>query len=107
MKTTYLVLTSPSTDLRAAEGAIHSSRRTSLKFRAAACARIAASVLGGAGNPYGAMIGALLIGEVTEISAAAFSPEYKEVAAFAILVLVMVLRPQGLLAKRGTLAAAG
>jgi branched-subunit amino acid ABC-type transport system permease component len=68
---------------------------------------IAASVLGGAGNPYGAMIGALLIGEVTEISAAAFSPQYKEVAAFAILVLVMVLRPQGLLAKRGTLAAAG
>jgi branched-subunit amino acid ABC-type transport system permease component len=68
---------------------------------------IAASVLGGAGHPYGAMIGALLIGEVTELSAAAFSPQYKEVAAFAILVLVMVLRPQGLLAKRGALAAAG
>jgi branched-subunit amino acid ABC-type transport system permease component len=68
---------------------------------------IAAAVLGGAGHPYGAMVGALLIGEFTELSAAAFSPEYKEVAAFAILVLVMVLRPQGLLAKRGTLAAAG
>jgi branched-subunit amino acid ABC-type transport system permease component len=68
---------------------------------------IAAAVLGGAGQPYGAMIGALVIGLVTELSAAAIAPEYKEVVAFAILVLVMVLRPQGLLAKRGALAAAG
>jgi branched-subunit amino acid ABC-type transport system permease component len=68
---------------------------------------IAAAVLGGAGQPYGAMIGALVIGIVTELSAAAIAPEYKEVVAFAILVLVMVLRPQGLLAKRGALAAAG
>ena len=68
---------------------------------------IAAAVLGGAGQPYGAMIGALIIGIVTELSAAAISPEYKEVVAFAILVVVMVLRPQGLLARRGALAAAG
>jgi len=68
---------------------------------------IAAAVLGGAGQPYGAMVGAFIIGMVTELSAAAISPEYKEVVAFGILVLVMVLRPQGLLAKRGALAAAG
>jgi branched-chain amino acid transport system permease protein/neutral amino acid transport system permease protein len=68
---------------------------------------VAAAVLGGAGQPYGAMIGALIIGMVTELSAAAISPEYKQVVAFGILVLVMVLRPQGLLAKRGALAAAG
>lgn len=68
---------------------------------------IAAAVLGGAGQPYGAMIGAVVIGEMTELSAAVISPQYKEVVAFAILVLVMVLRPQGLLAKRGALAAAG
>jgi len=68
---------------------------------------LAAAVLGGAGQPYGAMIGAVIIGLVTELSAAAWSPEYKEVVAFGILVLVMVLRPQGLLAKRGALAAAG
>ena len=68
---------------------------------------LAAAVLGGAGQPYGAMIGAVVIGMVTELSAAAWSPDYKEVVAFAILVLVMVLRPQGLLAKRGALAAAG
>ena len=68
---------------------------------------IAAAVLGGAGQPYGAMIGALIIGLVTELSAAAIAPEYKQVVAFGILVLVMILRPQGLLAKRGALAAAG
>jgi branched-chain amino acid transport system permease protein/neutral amino acid transport system permease protein len=68
---------------------------------------VAAAVLGGAGQPYGAMIGALIIGVVTELSAAAISPEYKQVVAFGILVLVMLLRPQGLLAKRGALAAAG
>jgi branched-subunit amino acid ABC-type transport system permease component len=68
---------------------------------------LAAAVLGGAGQPYGAMIGAVLIGLITELSAASWSPQYKEVVAFGILVLVMVLRPQGLLAKRGALAAAG
>jgi branched-subunit amino acid ABC-type transport system permease component len=68
---------------------------------------IAAAVLGGAGQPYGAMIGAVIIGMVTELSAAAWSPNYKEVVAFGLLVLVMVLRPQGLLARRGALAAAG
>ena len=68
---------------------------------------LAAAVLGGAGQPYGAMIGAVLIGLITEFSAAAWSPQYKEVVAFGILVLVMVLRPQGLLAKRGAMAAAG
>ena len=68
---------------------------------------LAAAVLGGAGQPYGAMIGAVIIGMVTELSATAWSPEYKEVVAFGILVIVMVLRPQGLLAKRGAMAAAG
>jgi branched-subunit amino acid ABC-type transport system permease component len=68
---------------------------------------LAAAVLGGAGQPYGAMIGAVLIGMITELSAAAWSPEYKEVVAFGVLVLVMVLRPQGLLSKRGAMAAAG
>src|SRR6202030_3153111 len=68
---------------------------------------LAAAVLGGAAQPYGAMIGAVIIGLVTELSAAVWSPDYKQVVAFVILVLVMVLRPQGLLARRGALAAAG
>ena len=68
---------------------------------------LAAAVLGGAGAPYGAMIGAVVIGLVTELSAAVWSPDYKQVVAFVLLVAVMVLRPQGLLAKRGAAAAAG
>ena len=68
---------------------------------------LAAAVLGGAGQPYGAMVGAIVIGMVTELSAAAWSADYKEVVAFGLLVLVMVLRPQGLLSKRGAMAAAG
>jgi branched-subunit amino acid ABC-type transport system permease component len=67
---------------------------------------LAAAVLGGAGQPYGAMLGALIIGLMTELSAAALAPEYKEVVAFSILVLVMVLRPQGLLSKIGAMQAA-
>lgn len=68
---------------------------------------LAAAVLGGAGQPYGAMVGALLIGLITEISAAVISPQYKSVVAFAILVFVMILRPQGLLSKTGALGPAG
>src|SRR5437588_2920184 len=68
---------------------------------------LAAAVLGGAGQPYGAMIGAVVIGLITELSAAVWAPDYKQVVAFGILVAVMLLRPQGLLAKRGALAAAG
>src|SRR5207253_775692 len=68
---------------------------------------LAGAVLGGAGQPYGAMLGAVIIGLITELSAAVWAPDYKQVVAFGILVLVMLLRPQGLLAKRGALAAAG
>ena len=63
---------------------------------------VAAATLGGVGQPYGAMIGALVIGLVTEESAAVFSPAYKEVAAFAVLILVLLLRPQGILAEVAT-----
>ncbi|HEV2359117.1 MAG TPA: branched-chain amino acid ABC transporter permease [bacterium] len=68
---------------------------------------LAAAVLGGAGQPYGAMLGAVVIGEMTELSAAALSPQYKEVVAFTVLVAVMILRPQGLLSKIGALGSAG
>lgn len=60
---------------------------------------IAAAVLGGVGSPYGAMLGAVIIGVVTEVSAAYFNPALKDVFAFAILVIVLLLRPQGLFSK--------
>jgi len=58
-----------------------------------------AAVLGGVGSLPGAMLGGLLIGLIEVFWSAYFSVEYKDVAAFAILVLVLIFRPSGLLGK--------
>ena len=58
-----------------------------------------AAVLGGIGSLPGAMLGGLLIGLIEVFWAAYFSSEYKDVAAFSILVLVLIFRPTGLLGK--------
>jgi len=58
-----------------------------------------AAVLGGIGSLPGAMLGGLLIGLIEVFWSAYFSVEYKDVAAFAILVLALVFRPTGLLGK--------
>jgi branched-subunit amino acid ABC-type transport system permease component len=60
---------------------------------------IAAAVLGGIGQPYGAMLGALTIGLAGEIAASVISPSYKDVVAFAILIVVLLVRPQGILSE--------
>ena len=61
---------------------------------------LAAVFLGGPGEPYGAMLGALVIGLATEISAAFIVPDYKYVVAFVILLGMLVVRPTGLLGAR-------
>jgi branched-subunit amino acid ABC-type transport system permease component len=61
----------------------------------------AAVILGGIGRPYGAMLGALIIRLATEVSAIVINAAYKLDVAFALLVLVLLIRPQGLLAVRG------
>jgi branched-subunit amino acid ABC-type transport system permease component len=58
---------------------------------------LAAAVVGGLGRPYGAMAGALIIGLVTEISGSYLNAGYKQVAALTVLVLVLMIRPSGLL----------
>jgi branched-chain amino acid transport system permease protein/neutral amino acid transport system permease protein len=63
---------------------------------------VAAAVLGGVGSAYGAMLGALVLGLATEISAAYINPSYKNVIAFVILVIVLLFRPQGILAEIAT-----
>ena len=62
----------------------------------------AAVILGGIGSIYGAMGGALLIGLATEISAAFINPSYKLDIAFVILILTLLIRPSGLIARPGT-----
>jgi branched-chain amino acid transport system permease protein/neutral amino acid transport system permease protein len=61
---------------------------------------LAAVFLGGPGQAYGAMLGAVVIGLATEISAAYITPSYKYVVAFVALLLVLGLRPTGLLGAR-------
>jgi branched-subunit amino acid ABC-type transport system permease component len=58
---------------------------------------IAAAVLGGIGQPYGAMLGGLIVGVSSEVFAAVGNPNYKDIVAFAILIAVLLLRPRGLL----------
>lgn len=61
----------------------------------------AAVILGGIGQPYGAMIGGLIIGLVTEVGAVVINPVYKYDLAFGVLVIAVLVRPQGLLPARG------
>jgi branched-subunit amino acid ABC-type transport system permease component len=58
----------------------------------------AAVIIGGLGKPYGAMLGALIIGLATEVSALYIDPDYTTILAFAILLLALAFRPQGLVA---------
>jgi branched-subunit amino acid ABC-type transport system permease component len=58
---------------------------------------LAAVFLGGPGEPYGAMLGALVIGVATEVSASIIVSDYKDVVAFVILIAMLAVRPSGLL----------
>jgi branched-chain amino acid transport system permease protein len=58
-----------------------------------------AAVLGGIGSVPGAMLGGLLIGLIEAFWSGYFTIEYKDVAAFSILVLVLIFRPTGLLGR--------
>ncbi len=58
-----------------------------------------AAVLGGIGSIPGAMLGGMVIGLIETFWSAYFSVEYKDVAAFTILAIVLIFLPQGLLGK--------
>ncbi len=61
---------------------------------------VTAAVAGGLGKPYGAIAGAVVLGLVMEISAFYIESAYKLAIAFAILVLVLIFRPDGLFAGK-------
>lgn len=58
-----------------------------------------AAVLGGIGSLPGAMLGGLAIGLIETFWSAYFSIEYKDVAAFSILIIVLIFMPTGLLGR--------
>ena len=57
---------------------------------------VAAAVVGGIGQPYGAILGALLLGEATSLVGFYLNASYTDITAFVILVLFLVLRPTGI-----------
>jgi branched-chain amino acid transport system permease protein len=58
-----------------------------------------AAVLGGIGSLPGAVLGGLIIGLIETMWSAYFSIEYKDVAAFSILAIVLVFMPSGILGR--------
>lgn len=64
----------------------------------------AAVILGGIGSPYGAMLGALVIGTAQTILIApvtSISTQYKPGIAFLLMIIMLLVRPQGLLGSAG------
>jgi branched-chain amino acid transport system permease protein len=67
-----------------------------------------AAVLGGIGNIPGAMLGGMVLGVLEAFAASylsiltdgAFGAEYKDVFAFVVLILILILRPKGLLGEK-------
>ena len=56
----------------------------------------ASVILGGIGNPYGAIAGAFIIGIAQELSVPLLGSEYKLAVALAIMIVILLVRPQGL-----------
>ena len=56
-----------------------------------------AAVLGGIGNIRGAVLGGLLIGLAEQLTAGYLSPDYRDAVTFVILIVILILRPEGLL----------
>lgn len=57
-------------------------------------------VLGGLGTAYGALVGSIIVGLAVQLSTLVISSELKNVAALAILVLILLVRPQGILGRK-------
>jgi branched-chain amino acid transport system permease protein/neutral amino acid transport system permease protein len=61
----------------------------------------AAVILGGIGNPYGALVGALVIGVTAEVSTEWLNPSYKPAIAFLLMIATLLLRPTGIFGVKG------
>ena len=59
-----------------------------------------AAILGGIGNIPGAMLGGMLLGVAETLAAGYISPQWKDAIAYIVLILILLLRPTGLLGER-------
>jgi branched-chain amino acid transport system permease protein len=59
-----------------------------------------AAIIGGIGNIPGAMVGGLVLGVVEALGAAFVSVAWKDAIAFLVLILILIVRPTGLLGER-------
>ena len=59
----------------------------------------AAAILGGIGSPYGAMLGALLVGLAEELTVLVLPSSYKIGVGFVIIAVLLLIRPHGLLGQ--------
>ncbi len=60
---------------------------------------VIAAIIGGIGNIYGSLLGALLLGFVENFGIWKISSEWKSAIAFSLLILFLIFRPQGILKK--------
>ncbi|MBI4839322.1 MAG: branched-chain amino acid ABC transporter permease, partial [Nitrospirae bacterium] len=61
----------------------------------------AAAVLGGIGSIPGAILGGFVLGIIESLGASFLSSEYKDAYAFIVLIIILLIRPKGLLGKSG------
>src|SRR5207244_3759775 len=57
----------------------------------------AIAIIGGLDNPLGVIVGGLSLGIIESLTALYIGPTYRDVASFGILVLILIVRPSGLL----------
>jgi len=60
----------------------------------------AATIMGGIGNMYGALIGGLVMGVAQQVSTAYLLPTYKPAVAFIVMIVILLVRPQGIFGGR-------
>ena len=56
--------------------------------------------LGGLGTAFGALVGSLIVGLLIQVSTLVVPPELKNLGALAILIIILLVRPQGILGRR-------
>ena len=60
----------------------------------------AAVTLGGLGTDFGAMVGSLIVGVLVYVSTLWLAPELKNVGALLVLIVILMIRPQGIFGRK-------